>query len=376
MLQHISSQVLRDSSNALPPWRDLVSYVDGWSQFDGPEYLKIAENGYWYQPGVRSPVVWFPVYPMLVRAAGRLIDEPILAGILVASIGGLIAAGLYWRWLKVQGCSGDTRLVAFLLLMLYPYAWYLYGVVHSDAVFLAAALAAFLCVENRRYLLAGLAGAVASATRPTGMAVVAALVVLALERDGVLTPREGGTGRIAALLSRFRVPTRLHRSQLRAVHALPLLAICGVGGYMLYLGLRFGDPQAFRTNQTVYHPSPLPWLKLPFFQRLVNFPDDPTYALTIAAQAMVAVVVLAATPFVGRRFGWGYALFTFVLVAIPMVSTADFMGTGRYMIAAFPVWALLGEWLARQRYRWWWLTTSGTAMALLSMGFARSWYLT
>lgn len=375
-LQHLSARVLRDPDYTLLPLGGLVGYVDGWSQFDGPEYIKIAEDGYWYEPGVRSPIVWFPVYPTLLRAALYVIDEPILAGILVASIGGLIAAGQYWRWLRVQGCSGDSRIVAFLFLMLYPYAWYLYGVVHSDAVFLAAVLTAFLCVEDRRYLLAGLAGAVATATRPTGMALVAALVVLTLERNGVLRPGRAGDGRIAALLTRFRVPTTLDRSRFRAAHALPLLAICGIGGYMVYLGVRFGDPQAFRTNQIAYHPSPLPWLKLPFFARLLDVSDDPTYALTILGQAFVAFVVLAATPFVGRRFGWGYAVYTFVLVAIPTVSTADFMGTGRYMIAAFPVAALLGEWLAEQPYRWWWLGISGTTMALLSMGFARSWYLT
>lgn len=52
------------------------------------------------------------------------------------------------------------------------------------------------------------------------------------------------------------------------------------------------------------------------------------------------------------------------------------MGIGRYSMAAFPVAALLGERLAARRGRWAWLSCSATAMALLSMGFARSWYLT
>jgi hypothetical protein len=144
---------------------------------------------------------------------------------------------------------------------------------------------------------------------------------------------------------------------------------------MVFLGVSFGDPQAFRTNQRVYHPGELPLLKQAFFGRWRNFIDDPTYALTITAQALIAAVVAVSTPFVGRRFGWGYGVFVAVLVAIPTVSTGDFMGTGRYMIAAFPVAALLGEWLAKQSYRWVWLGFSGMTMALLSMGFARSWYL-
>lgn len=377
VLQHLSARVLREPGYSWLPPRGLTYYLDGWSQFDGPEYIKIAEQGYWYTPGVRSPVVWFPVYPMLLRGMQRLIDDPLLAGMVVASIGGLAAVGLYWRWLLRQGMDGTTRTVAFLFLLTYPYAWYLYGVVHSDAVFLALVIGAFLLVEDDRPVLAGVVGAFATATRPTGLAVIPALVFLTLERGGVLVPlRAPGSGRLRPLLHRWAVPVSLDRSAFRPSMLGPLLACCGVGAYMTYLGVRFGDPMAFRTNQTVYHPSELPLLKRAFVGRWLEVGDDPTYTLTITGQAIVAAVVLCSTPFVGRRFGWGYGLFTAVLVAIPSASTADFMGTGRYMIAAFPVAALLGEWLSRQAYRWVWIASSGAVMALLSMGFARSWYLT
>lgn len=376
VLQHLSSRVLRDDDYWLFPLRGLTYYVDGWSQFDGPEYIKIAENGYWYTPGVRSPVVWFPLYPMLLRGMQNLISDPILAGMVVASIGGLAAVGLYWRWLDRQGIEGSTRLVAFLFLLTYPYAWYLYGVVHTDAVFLALVIGAFLLVEQGRPVLAGLVGALATATRPTGLALIPALLLLSLERGGVLSvPAVAGSGRLRRAAHRFGVPTSFDRAALRPAVLGPLLACCGVGAYMVFLGVSFGDPQAFRTNQRVYHPGELPLLKQAFFGRWRNVVDDPTYALTITAQALIAAVVAVSTPFVGRRFGWGYGVFTAVLVAIPTMSTGDFMGTGRYMIAAFPVAALLGEWLARQSYRWVWLGCSGLTMALLSMGFARSWYL-
>ena len=53
------------------------------------------------------------------------------------------------------------------------------------------------------------------------------------------------------------------------------------------------------------------------------------------------------------------------------------MGSGRYLIAAFPVAALAGEWLSTRRVpRRGWLAVSAVAMIGMSMGFARSWYLT
>jgi hypothetical protein len=375
-LQHVASKVLRSEGYAFTTRRGARYFIDGWSQFDGPEYIAIAQTGYWYVPGVESPVVWFPAYPIALRALNQFVGDPILAGMIVASIAGLTAVGLFWRWLDRQGIEGSARVVAFLALITYPYAWYLYGVVHSDALFLASTIGAFLLVENRRLMLAGLAGAVATAARPTGIAVIPALVVLSLERGGVLTvPAAVTGGHVRRWIQRFQIPTARNGSAFRPALLLPLLSVLGIGAYMTYLGLRFGDPLAFKTNQTTYHPSPWPILKRPFLVRVRDFGLHPTYTLTVAAQAIVTAVVAISTPFVGRRFGWGYAVFVGTLVAIPTVSTADFMGTGRYMIAAFPVAALLGERLALQRYRWHWLAISGLVMAGLSMGFARGWYL-
>ena len=53
------------------------------------------------------------------------------------------------------------------------------------------------------------------------------------------------------------------------------------------------------------------------------------------------------------------------------------MGIGRYLIPAFPLWALLGEWLSKRR----WLgiayvVTSLGVLVWLTIGFGRSWYLT
>lgn len=376
VLQHISNRVLRDPHYQAWPYQGLRFYVDGWSQFDGHQYIGIAQHGYWYTPGVQSPIAWFPVFPLAIRAMNRVVAEPIVAGIAVSSLGGLAAVGLYWNWLRHQGMAGQVKTVAFLFLLTYPYAWYLYGVVYSDAVFLALAVGAFLLIEQRRLLLAGVIGAFATAARPTGMALLAAMLVLSFERGGVLvvpdTVRPGRTGR---WVQRFDIPVRVQRSAFHPGLLLPLVALTGLGLWMLYLGLRFGDPLAFHTNQTAFHPGNLPWLKLAFFVRIRDFGDSPSYALTIVGQAIAAAVVLLSTPFVGRRFGWGYAVYGAVLVAIPTLSTEDFMGTGRYLIAAFPTAALLGEWLSKQAYRWWWLGVSGALMTFMSMGFARSWYL-
>ena len=53
------------------------------------------------------------------------------------------------------------------------------------------------------------------------------------------------------------------------------------------------------------------------------------------------------------------------------------MGTGRYLMAAFPAAALIGEWLGNHRTpRIAWFGVSVVALLVMNFGFSRSWYLT
>ncbi len=49
----------------------------------------------------------------------------------------------------------------------------------------------------------------------------------------------------------------------------------------------------------------------------------------------------------GERLGWGYGIYVAVVVGMPVLSTKDFMGVGRYLIAAFPVFLTLATMLRR-----------------------------
>lgn len=374
VVQHVSNRVVRDEGYRFVPWHGLRYYLDGWSQFDGPEYQKIAENGYSYTFGQRSNIVWFPGYPNLLRLAERPIGDYLIAGIVVSLLAGAWAVVVYWRWLDQKGLAGRGRLLAFLVLALYPYGWYLYGVVHSDSLFLALLVSAFLLAERKHLVAAGVVAAAATATRPTGMALIPAMVAMGFTTDGVLTVPEGATG----LVRRFALPLRWDRSKLRAATFGPCLAVAGLGSWMLYLWVRFGDPIAFVTNQRVYHPGDLPLLKRAFVVRWLHYGADPLNAWTITGQAVMLLTVVLCIPAVCRRWGFAYGLFLAGLVAIPTFSTEDFMGTGRYLMAAFPAWALLGERLSERSERVQRLAI-GALFAIVSVmawGFSRSWYLT
>src|SRR5664280_901672 len=80
---------------------------------------------------------------------------------------------------------------------------------------------------------------------------------------------------------------------------------------------------------------------------------------------LACLVVVLLLPRIRRRFGWGYAAFTAVVVAIPFVTTKDFFGSGRYMLAAFPAFAAAADFLA-ERPPW----VLRTVLVLFAVGLA------
>ena len=91
---------------------------------------------------------------------------------------------------------------------------------------------------------------------------------------------------------------------------------------------------------------------------------------------MLAIGVLTLTLRVGRKFGWGYAIYVVVVLAIPLVGSKDFQGVGRYCLAAFPAFAVMGQFLAeRRQLATGVLIVSAVGLGLFCSSFARGAYV-
>ena len=334
-------------------------WFGGWVRFDGDWYGLIALHGYSYRPGHPSAIAFFPAYPLLMRAIGAVTGNVYLAGIAVTVASGLAAAVLFERW-AAELIGRKAARTGLVLLLVYPYAFYLYGAVYSDALFLAVAIGAFLLVEHDQPVAAGLLGIVATAGRPVGAVLVLGLVVRVLERRG--------RGNIGAGI----------RSMPVGPVAGVLLALAGLGAWSGYLWQRFGDPLAFVAAEGGWGQAPgvRTWFKVQFFTDLGKI-HDVSHILLYLAHPLAMVVALALVPLVWRRLGKGYGLYTAMVVLLPAVSTANFWSMGRYALAAFPCFAVAGELLARRTVRVRVPVLIVSAMLLLGMSslYARGVYV-
>lgn len=339
-----------------PPW------IDAWVRWDSNWYGGIAENGYFYTPGQQSPIAFFPSYPMAVRGVTEVTGDYQVSGVLITLVCGLLSVLLFHNWVR-QRVSGRAAGLALASLMAYPYAFFIYGAMYSDALFLLCVLAAFTCLEKRWFLLAGLIGAVATAGRPVGLALVAGLCVRTLE---MLAQDRARAVEADGLTTDSMTPTEEPRTRpsfrdlvgslrdLRFRHVTVLTAVLGLAGWCFYLWREFGNPLAFAAVQGSpgwdQGSGPRTWFKIGFGGQMLHGEWD--IKAVLFAQAFVCLLAVLAIPQVFKRFGWGYATYVVVVLGIPLIGSKDFLGCGRYVMMAFPVFAVLGALLVAQPRRW------------------------
>jgi Gpi18-like mannosyltransferase len=160
-------------------WDTFARYDSGW-------YQMIASHGYAWAPGGRSNIAFFPAYPLIMGALGRLLggtqSDVYFAGIVVSWVCSIGAAGFVYAVARLD-LTADRAWHAVLLTFVFPFAFF-FGVVYSEGLFLLGLSAAIYGLRTRRWLLGAVAGAVMTATRVNGIMALPALVWIAWRAAG------------------------------------------------------------------------------------------------------------------------------------------------------------------------------------------------
>ena len=182
------------------PWAD---FGVQWVQWDAPHYFNIARQ--WYVDiGVAGPddhlmIVFFPLFPLLLRGVNALFGGDGLAAATALNLVCTMGAGCLLFRIVARQYNERKAWLALAYLLANPYAFFL-GAPYPEALFLLLTLAAIDAAAQRRYLWAGLWGALSAFARVLGL-VVAGVIVL----EGVihwLEARRGGAQRNRRLCAR------------------------------------------------------------------------------------------------------------------------------------------------------------------------------
>ncbi|UUU41224.1 hypothetical protein [Streptomyces sp. NBC_00162] len=320
--------------------------------WDSVWYLGIAANGYgrtqmWADPVtgtgfIQSDYAFFPLYPTLIRLVGAVLPGGLIpAGILVAWICAAVAAvGVYRIGEWVIGPRAGLLLVGLWAAL--PHAVVL-SLAYTEALLAALAAWALYALMRGRWLWAAGLAVLAGLTRPTGLAVAAAVSVMALHE----------------ILSR--------RSRAPEVWVAGLLAPAGWATYVLAVGVRVRDPLGgyFTVQRRWGSRFDFGAGALRSAERVLTGGHVPlattvTVVLLAAAGLLAMLLVLDRTPL-------PLLAYTAILLVIAYGGAGFFESKPRFLLPAFPLLLPVAAVMARARPRTAVVVTA--ALAGLSYGY-------
>lgn len=151
----------------------VTSLINCLKRWDSGWYLSIANNGYSLDNGRfllgESNFAFFPALPLLTKAFSLITNlSNFHAGILLVNTSFLLSTFLLFK--IVFKLSQDLRVAhwAVLFLLFSPGAIY-FTSYYTESLFILFALSFYLSFINKHYILAGLFGALLTATRSNGL---------------------------------------------------------------------------------------------------------------------------------------------------------------------------------------------------------------
>jgi hypothetical protein len=309
--------------------------------WDASWYLDVAQHGYDHH--IRPPLpghhadstnlAFFPLYPLAIRAVHTVL--PFLdwsgAGLLVSWTASLTAA---WGVFAATAVPYGRRIATLTTLLwgVLPFA-VIENAGYSESLFTACAAWCLWAVLTRRWLTAGALAVLAGLTRPTAVALVAAVAAAGLLE--------------AARLLRARHPEAVRRPLLGALTA-PL----GWLGFVAWTGQRLGGWDAYFRIQKLWGSS-------------FDFGRDTLHHFSVyfttAAPAQFGIILVACT-IIGyvlacaiasaQRQPLPFLVFSTVAVVIALGDSAAFSSRARFLLPLFPLLVPLASALARVRSRW------------------------
>jgi hypothetical protein len=345
------------------------------ARWDAAWYLVIARYGYRPDLGVYtvSRTAFFPLYPLGLRTIAWFGAPPVLAGVLLSVAAfGFALYGIHrlttlelarGAWPSLAGDRvADAARLAVLLTAFAPMAFF-FSAVYSESLYLALSVGLFWSARHGRWMWVGVLGALAGATRSTGLVLVlpALMIYLYGPRED-RPPDRSGERRWRRVSPRYR----LRRDALW----LALLPV-GVGLYGAYLALAGGDPLAPLHAQEVWSrhfagPYVGAWdgvraafegaRQLLSFQRQhLYFPTGGGSPFVSAGHNLMLIAFLtAAIPAVVgvvRRLPLAYGAYVIAALALPLsypVSSQPLMSLPRFLVVLFPLGIWLAAWLAER----------------------------
>ncbi len=330
-------------ATSLLPSFELPRWLYSFANFDGVHYVTIANQGYLETNYIQA---FFPLFPYILLHGPKLLVgnafNPLVWGLLISNVA--FIASLYAGFQLIrQKCNQKIAWGFVLMLLAFPTSFF-FGSLYTESLFLLFTFVSFLAAHSKKWWLAGIAAALASATRVVGIFLVPALFV-ELWMQSHKHPKEFSFAKLRQFLT----------AQWKQI-GLILIGVLGLAAYMLYLQVHFQDPLYFvhvqsefgagRSESIVVYPQ----VAFRALKILLTSPFDLKY-VTYVSEFLAGTVGLVGLVLAVCVVPASWSVFALLAFLFPTLS-GTFSSMPRYILISFPLFVLLAKVRERSQLLW------------------------
>jgi len=328
-----------------PPSHDVTIWLERigtapWQRWDAKYFVSALTKGFSTSDGSAS---FHPLMVWLAAPISYTSGSPILALLTIATLSTLCLYLAFSTLAQLDLTKPDARR-ATLLFALFPLSYVFYAP-YTESTFLLFAVLCFLFARQRKWLLAGLCGGVATLGRQQGLFLLVPLAYelwISKERD------------FKALISVTLIPSAylfwiLYRAIALSDSALDLSSLQGLI-YSVFISS--SSKQVIAEQAFVFPPYAV-------YLALVKLWQSPNVPMALDLLFGLVFLVLTIASWKGLRTS--YRLYTLVILVISfslstgMIYSSTYMGLPRHLLLAFPIFIglapRLGEYAASKLYK-------------------------
>ncbi len=297
----------------------LARLFDRW---DAPHYQSLALHGYVSTGDEANFVVFFPLYPLLIRIFTFSPAYVNISAMVASNICSVVAFVYLYKLTRMEFGEG-AAFKAILFLSVFPTAYFLTAP-YTEGLFFATVIASFYHARKNIWATAGVLGFMAALTRIQGLIMLPVLAAEYLQQKG----------------------------SLRNIRPNAVFALLPLGGFLTYLGINYvvtGNPLAFVQIQNSHFTEHLdPWAGLNAAYQWAttsSFPDSVTIGGAALVSAAFGIVMIG----VGfwKRLRPSYLLYMLLSLAVAC-SVSWWISVPRYVMAMFPMFMVMGAYSKRR----------------------------
>ena len=325
-------------------------WVSDLSTWDGAWYLRAVYHGWpshlTYVNGrvTGSPIAFFPLFPLVIRALAYLSGlGAATVGILVSGLTGL--AAVYLIGALTRHLADAERAERAALLFAVSPGSFVFSLIYAEGTVLIFMILGLIALLQRRWVLAGALGALASITSPVGLAFAAACAVTSV-----------------AAIARQR--------EWRSLVA-PILAPVGFVAWMLYLWRHTGTIMAWRlTERDGWNSYPSLAYPVRILTKFLFNPLSPTMTGQMLFWCTVVAIALTVLTFRERQ---PLPVLAYGVSAVVLFAISSPVGLRpRFLMLAFPLTIAAATHFEGRRFRAV-LAISTIALTLMTVETLTSW---